>query len=192
MFENATTSTDGGVGQNGFYKPFSAAAIASETEHKSNKELRDADALAMPAPPPRKSTFKFGAAHPSAAYPGLALPSSSVDSDGERIKAVMMPGQGNNGVPDDDRFARQRRAAERLAAKINSKLPPEYQTADPLGLGSKGQVRSRTTTDGVSASIAASSTSAGSGARKPPKGSLRRQQAEAFAADAVKTSTAGQ
>lgn len=37
--------------------------------------------------------------------------------------------------PQDDEFARQRRAAQRLMEKLNAKLPPEYRSQDPAAFG---------------------------------------------------------
>jgi hypothetical protein len=200
VFENATQlqggagggGNSGGNGENGCYRPFSAAATTA-SENANNNQARS-DALAMPPPPPlpKKTTFKIvGSAAPPRqeqqhySTATAAIDSSLATSDGSTIKAVMQQNQYNSSVNDDDRFARQRRVAERLAAKINSKLPPEYRTADPLGLStdnintnntSKNVVQSRA----ISASTSTSSGGSGNGGKRAPKGSLRRQQAEAY------------
>lgn len=193
VFENATRGSGVSTGrENGFYKPFSTAAtIAPETRTNNNIDQNQAQGgVAMPAPRPKKTTFKINSAAAPLGQQQHAG-ASSLSQDGDTIKAVMQKGlphdgimNTNDGVPEDDRFARQRRAAERLAAKINSKLPPEYQTADPLGLGNRGHQRSRdASATNVAVSRATSSTStrsSGSGGRRAPKGSLRRQQSEAY------------
>jgi hypothetical protein len=188
VFENV----DGGGGASGgnidnreneFYKPFSAIAAGPK---ENLAEARDA--IAMPAPPhphPKKTVFKINdtAALPPPPSGKQHTSFVSTSSQGETIKAVM---QNHDGVPDDDRFARQRRAAERLAAKINSKLPPEYRTADPLGL--HGTMKNAASSSNISATNVASrppssiatSTSSGSGEKRAPKGSLRRRQQEAY------------
>ena len=156
----------------------------------------------MHAPPPRKSTFRLGQI-PQMPVNGTNSVASSVASDGHpsggTIKAVM-PQQARQayalprseqlhaaleytGLPEDDKFARQRRAAERLSQKINSKLPPEYRTADPLGLmGPPSRpLSARSPTRSISAG-----SSAGSGRKKAPKGSLRRRAEESIhAVDAL-------
>jgi hypothetical protein len=194
VFENAPGGSGVGTGgENGFYKPFSAAAaIAPETNNYNNNTNQEQDGVAMPAPRPKKTTFKINTATARAGQQQQHAVASPFSQDGDTIKAVMQQGIQlderiitNDGVPEDDRFARQRRAAERLAAKINSKLPPEYQTADPLGLRNKGQQTSRNASaTNVVASRSTSSTSTrssgGTGAKRAPKGSLRRQQTERY------------
>ncbi|KAG7673292.1 hypothetical protein Ndes2526B_g03277 [Nannochloris sp. 'desiccata'] len=192
VFENAPSGSGVGTGgENGFYKPFSAAATTAPDTKTNNQKNQTRDGVAMPAPRPKKTTFKIITA---AAPPGQQqhAGSSSLSQDGDTIKAVMQQQfqhdgsiNTNDAVPEDDRFARQRRAAERLAAKINSKLPLEYRTADPLGLGNKGyhQMSRDASATNVVASRATSSTStssggSGTGGTRAPKGSLRRQQAE--------------
>lgn len=148
---------------------------------------------------PRRSTFSMADATQHASI-SLRSPRDGV-SDSGLIKAVGVSretlahaapaktaeavAQRVSGIPEDDRFARQRRAAERLVQKLNSKLPPEYRRADPaaFGLGVTGgaTVQAKVSVATPTADRVATPGSGGSsGGRKAPKGSLRlRAEAQA-------------
>lgn len=185
-------------GDKAFYTPFGAAAPSSSgrtsagppaptsgASDKTRLEENKRMVGSMAAPLPRKSTFKLGQI---TQVQGPAMSNASGDGQGT-IKAIMSPEvrhayglhkqpaalEYSGGVPEDDRFARQRRAAERLTQKINSKLPPEYRTADPLLL--LGPV-SRPLSGGM-ASSGSGGSSCGSARKKAPKGSLRRRAEDA-------------
>jgi len=120
-------------------------------------------ALIEPQRAPRRSTFSMNPA--SGSIQGRSINDTH---DNGLIKAVgqhhdLSAAGGGRGIPENDKFARQRRAAERLVVKLNNKLPPEYKQSDLSMLGMDlGEQRGSLV---------------GSG-RRAPKGSLRRKAEE--------------
>ena len=154
-----------------FYSPF-AQGIQQPEQPKAQPPA------AHQAPAPRRSTFTLGTipAADSGANALIKAVQPRSRSDTAHAEAVTVAG------PEDEATARQRRAAERIAQKLNNKLAPEHRRADPLGL-IIGE-------DPLQYQKSAALLGGGglSGKKLSPKGSLRRR-AEAVAATPPRRAT---
>jgi hypothetical protein len=112
----------GAAGSNASSRPLSTAFAVASVSGPTNDNKKDDEGLIKAVPSPRKDVSKHSLRSAATA------PQASATC---RTKHCDVDGDG-------DVNARQRRAAERLVSKLNAKLPPEYQRADPAAFGLLG------------------------------------------------------